>query len=203
MGAGSVERVYRYTLIDSQAMEQFIAQQRLIHPLADVSIGLLLDEMEEVTLAKGKFSVREGDRDPYIWFVKIGLARAYVERETKDVTLWFASDGEMINFVSREIAAYNVVMVEDSLLLRIPVQRLEALCESSLELSNWARKLVEYYLREYENYFINDSWSDAREQYETLLRTRPELFRKVPLKHIASYLQITPQSLSRIRSSSR
>lgn len=184
-------------------MEQFIAQQRLIHPLADVSIGLLLDEMEEVTLAKGKFSVREGDRDPYIWFVKIGLARAYVERETKDVTLWFASDGEMINFVSREIAAYNVVMVEDSLLLRIPVQRLEALCESSLELSNWARKLVEYYLREYENYFINDSWSDAREQYETLLRTRPELFRKVPLKHIASYLQITPQSLSRIRSSSR
>lgn len=203
MGAGSVERVYRYTLIDSQAMEQFIAQQRLIHPLADVSIGLLLDEMEEVTLAKGKFSVREGDRDPYIWFVKTGLARAYVERETKDVTLWFASDGEMINFVSREIAAYNVVMVEDSLLLRIPVQRLEALCESSLELSNWARKLVEYYLREYENYFINDSWSDAREQYETLLRTRPELFRKVPLKHIASYLQITPQSLSRIRSSSR
>lgn len=203
MGTGSIERVCRYTLIDSQAMEQFIAQQRLIHPLADVSIGLLLDEMEEVTLAKGKFSVREGDRDPYIWFVKTGLARAYVERETKDVTLWFASDGEMINFVSREIAAYNVVMVEDSLLLRIPVQRLEALCESSLELSNWARKLVEYYLREYENYFINDSWSDAREQYETLLRTRPELFRKVPLKHIASYLQITPQSLSRIRSSSR
>lgn len=203
MGTGSIERVCLYTLIDSQAMEQFIAQQRLIHPLADVSIGLLLDEMEEVTLAKGKFSVREGDRDPYIWFVKIGLARAYVERETKDVTLWFASDGEMINFVSREIAAYNVVMVEDSLLLRIPVQRLEALCESSLELSNWARKLVEYYLREYENYFINDSWSDAREQYETLLRTRPELFRKVPLKHIASYLQITPQSLSRIRSSSR
>lgn len=203
MGAGSIERVCLYTLIDSQAMEQFIAQQRLIHPLADVSIGLLLDEMEEVTLAKGKFSVREGDRDPYIWFVKTGLARAYVERETKDVTLWFASDGEMINFVSREIAAYNVVMVEDSLLLRIPVQRLEALCESSLELSNWARKLVEYYLREYENYFINDSWSDAREQYETLLRTRPELFRKVPLKHIASYLQITPQSLSRIRSSSR
>lgn len=203
MGTGSIERVCLYTLIDSQAMEQFIAQQRLIHPLADVSIGLLLDEMEEVTLAKGKFSVREGDRDPYIWFVKTGLARAYVERETKDVTLWFASDGEMINFVSREIAAYNVVMVEDSLLLRIPVQRLEALCESSLELSNWARKLVEYYLREYENYFINDSWSDAREQYETLLRTRPELFRKVPLKHIASYLQITPQSLSRIRSSSR
>lgn len=184
-------------------MEQFIAQQRLIHPLSDTSIQLLLDEMEEVSLGKGEFTVYEGDRDPYIWFVKTGLVRAYVEREAKDITLWFASDGEIINFMSREIAAYNVEMVEDSLLLRIPNHRLEALYESSLELSNWGRKLMEYYLCEYENYFINDSWSDAREQYESLLRTRPELFQKVPLKHIASYLQITPQSLSRIRSSSR
>ena len=61
--------------------------------------------------------------------------------------------------------------------------------------------LSDYFLGEYENYFINDSWSDAREQYETLLRTRPDLFQRVPLKHIASFLQITPQSLSRIRAS--
>ena len=61
--------------------------------------------------------------------------------------------------------------------------------------------LQDYYLREYENYFINDSWMEAREQYESLLKTRPDLILKLPLKHIASYLQITPQSLSRIRAS--
>ena len=76
----------------------------------------------------------------------------------------------------REIAAYNLEMVEDTVLLRIPAHRLEELCGQSLELANWMRKLLDYYLREYENYFINDSWSDAREQYETLLRTRPDLF---------------------------
>lgn len=184
-------------------MEEFIAQQRQVYPLSDEAVQLLLEGMEEVPLGRGEFLLYEGDRDPYAWFVKTGLVRAYVERETKDVTLWFASEGEMINFVDRDIAAYNVEMVEDSVLLRISSRTLEGLCETSLELSNWARKLVEYYLREYENYFINDSWSDAREQYETLLRTRPELFQKVPLKHIASYLQITPQSLSRIRSSTR
>ena len=86
-------------------------------------------------------------------------------------------------------------------MLRIPARRLEELCEQTLDLANWMRKLSDYYLREYENYFINDSWSDAREQYETLLRTRPDLFQRVPLKHIASFLQITPQSLSRIRAS--
>ena len=94
-------------------------------------------------------------------------------------------------------------MVEDSDLLRIPARRLEELFEQSHDIAVWGLKLLDYYLREYENYFINDSWSDAREQYEALLRRNPELFQRVPLKHIASYLQITPQSLSRIRSSSK
>ena len=75
--------------------------------------------------------------------------------------------------------------------------------EGDRDIAIWGLKLLDYYLREYENYFINDSWSDAREQYENLMHSRPDLFQRVPLKHIASYLQITPQSLSRIRSSSK
>ncbi|RHO71456.1 Crp/Fnr family transcriptional regulator [Parabacteroides sp. AF48-14] len=182
-------------------LDHFIAQQRLIYPLSDEAIRKLTDEMEEVFIPKGGFSVYEGDRDPYVWFVKDGLTRSFVERDMRDVTLWFASSGEIVNMSYREIAAYNLEMVEDTVLLRIPARRLEELCEQTLELANWMRKLLDYYLREYENYFINDSWSDAREQYENLLRTRPDLFQRVPLKHIASFLQITPQSLSRIRSS--
>lgn len=187
--------------IKDDSIQSFIAQQRQVYPLSDEAVRLLLDEMEEIAYPKGAFSVCEGDRDPYVWFVKTGFTRAYVERELKDVTLWFASAGELVNISYRDIAAYNLEMVEDTVLLRLYASKMEELCEHSLELSNWMRKLLDYYLREYENYFINDSWSDAREQYETLMRTRPDLFQRVPLKHIASYLQITPQSLSRIRSS--
>lgn len=182
-------------------MEKFIAQQREIYPLSDETARMLVEEMEEIVIPKGGFSVFEGDRDSYVWFIKEGLARAFVEREGKDITLWFASSGEMVNMSYRNIAAYNLEMVEECILLRIPASRMEWLFEHSLELANWMRKIQDYYLREYENYFINDSWSDAREQYEALLRTRPDLFQRVPLKHIASFLQITPQSLSRIRSS--
>ena len=170
-------------------MDKFIAQQRLLYPLSDESVLKLTERMEEVFAPKGSFPVYEGDRDPY------------VERDMRDVTLWFVSSGEIVNMSYRETAAYNLEMVEDTVLLRIPARRLEELCEQTLDLANWMRKLSDYYLREYENYFINDSWSDAREQYETLLRTRPDLFQRVPLKHIASFLQITPQSLSRIRAS--
>lgn len=171
--------------------------------MSDDAIRLLSEEMEEVSFAKGEVLFRQGDRVPFVWFVKEGLVRAYVELDTKDITLWFASDGEMINFVYRDTAVYNVEMVEDAALCRIPSKTLERLFAQSHDIALWGLKLLDYYLTEYENYFINDSWSDAREQYESLLRTRPDLFQKVPLKHIASYLQITPQSLSRIRSSSK
>ena len=159
-------------------MDQFVEQLRQVSPLSDEIVGQLLEEMKEVSFAKGELSIREGERDPFVWFVKTGLVRAFVEREGKDISLWFASDSEVINFVYRDISAYNVQMVE-----------------------NWGLKIQDYYLREYENYFINDSWMEAREQYESLLKTRPDLILKLPLKHIASYLQITPQSLSRIRAS--
>lgn len=184
-------------------MDKFIEQQRAVYPMSDEAIRLLVDEMEEVVFPKGALSTREGDRDPFVWFVKEGLIRAYVELDTKDITLWFASDGEMINFVYRDISVYNVEMVEDTVLFRIPATKLEKLFEQSHDIAIWGLKLLDYYLREYENYFINDSWSDAREQYENLMHSRPDLFQRVPLKHIASYLQITPQSLSRIRSSSK
>lgn len=181
-------------------MENFITRQRLISPLSDEAVDALLRDMEEIVLPKGDLCLCEGKRSPYVWFVKTGLVRAYVEREGKDITLWFASDGEMINFVYRDVSAYHGEAVEESVLLRIEWQKLEYLFGKSLELSNWGRCLLDYYLREYENYFINDSWMEACKQYESLLRTQPELIQKVPLKHIASFLQITPQSLSRIRS---
>ncbi len=153
-------------------MDQFVEQLRQVSPLSDEIVGQLLEEMKEVSFAKGELSIREGERD-----------------------------SEVINFVYRDISAYNVQMVENTTLLRMPKTKLDYLCRSSLELANWGLKIQDYYLREYENYFINDSWMEAREQYESLLKTRPDLILKLPLKHIASYLQITPQSLSRIRAS--
>lgn len=182
-------------------IENFVLRQRQIHPLSDEALHCLEEEMEEIHFSKNEQAFREGDPERYVWFVEKGLTRAYVERDGRDITLWFSSDGDMVNTVYRETVAYHLEMVEDTILLRIPIRRWEALLEHSLELSNWARKLLMAYMAEYEDYFINDSWGEAREQYESLMRTQPDLFRKVPLKHIASYLQITPQSLSRIRAS--
>ena len=65
--------------------------------------------------------------------------------------------------------------------------------------ANLGRKLFEREFLNVETWLINGGASQARERYLALLEDNPELLRHVPLKYIASYLYITPQSLSRIR----
>ena len=70
--------------------------------------------------------------------------------------------------------------------------------ESSHEFARWALSYEQgqlYYL-EKKDTVIN---GDARERYESLLRQRPDILEKVALKHIASYLGITPQYFSRLK----
>lgn len=179
--------------------ERFKAYQRKLYPLGEEILNRLLEKMEEVWFGKGEQVVTEGRRTDSVYFVKEGLARVYILRDGRDMTLWFTGEGEMLAGSTEKVSPLNAEVLEDSVLLRISVGQLEELFGQSLELANWGRKLAEHYLSEYEHYFTYYSGTEARAQYERLMREYPDLIRKVPLKHIASYLQITPQSLSRIR----
>ena len=48
-------------------MDQFVEQLRQVSPLSDEIVGQLLEEMKEVSFAKGELSIREGERDPFVW----------------------------------------------------------------------------------------------------------------------------------------
>ena len=65
------------------------------------------------------------------------------------------------------------------------------------------RRLCEERLRRYEAYFADYTWMDKGRQYERLLREYPQLLQRIALKDLASYLMLTPQSLSRIRAELR
>lgn len=180
-------------------MKKFIERQRNLYPISGEGIEMLLRDMQDVNCRKGEILVREGQRGRDVYFVKSGLLRTYVVRDGKDITLWFSTAGDMVVDMPGGVSSVNVEILEDSVLLMITQSKLDVLFEHSLEMANWGRKLLEHYLLEYEHYFTTYSWTDAGEQYERLAKVNPELLQKVPLKHIASYLQITPQSLSRIR----
>ena len=145
----------------------------------------LLDNMEKFTFHKGDFLVQD--------YLNDGV----------DVSVWFASEGEAIfsswGYVENTVSLVSIEAMCDSELYGISKAKLEVLYAGSVELANFGRRLFEQQFLGLESWMITGGSPRAKERYLTLLEENPELLQYVPLKHIASYLWITPQSLSRIR----
>lgn len=163
----------------------------------------LLDQMEKYTFRKGDFLVREGGRNSNFYIISKGIWRGHYLNDGVDVSVWFASQGEAIfsswGYIENTPSQVSIEAMCDSELYGIPKAKLEAFYASSAELANFGRRLFEQQFLSLENWIISGGSPRAKERYLTLLDENPELLQYVPLKHIASYLWITPQSLSRIR----
>ena len=87
----------------------------------------------------------------------------------------------------------------DSVAYCISRTALNQLFASSIGLANLGLRLMDHQFLQQENWLISSGSPRAKERNLNLIKETPELLQYVPLKHIASYLWITPQSLSRIR----
>ena len=163
----------------------------------------LLAKMEKLHFRKGDFLVQEGERNSNFYIISKGIWRGHYLNDGVDVSVWFASEGEAIfsswAYIENTLSLVSIEAMCDSELYGISKAKLESFYASSAELANFGRRLFEQQFLGLENWIISGGSPRAKERYLTLLEENPELLQYVPLKHIASYLWITPQSLSRIR----
>lgn len=163
----------------------------------------LLGEMEKFTFRKGDLLVQEGGRNSNFYIISKGIWRAHYLNDGVDISVWFASEGEVVfsswGYIENTPSLVSIEAMCDSELYGISKAKLEALYDSSTDLANFGRRLFEQQFLSLESWLISGGSPRAKERYLTLLEENPELLQYVPLKHIASYLWITPQSLSRIR----
>lgn len=163
----------------------------------------LLAKMEKLHFRKGDFLVQEGERNSNFYIISKGIWRGHYLNDGVDVSVWFASEGEAIfsswGYIENTLSLVSIEAMCDSELYGISKAKLESFYASSAELANFGRRLFEQQFLGLENWIISGRSPRAKERYLTLLEENPELLQYVPLKHIASYLWITPQSLSRIR----
>ena len=96
-------------------------------------------------------------------------------------------------------AQYALEAVEDSVLWRVSRLDLANLMDKSVGLANWGRKLTQNWLSVSFHYFTTIYWMNKQQQYLYLIGNNSSLAHRLPLKDLASWLDITPQSLSRIR----
>lgn len=164
----------------------------------------LIENMDYMVCRKGDCLVREGERNTSFYIVEYGIWRGHYLRDASDVSLWFVSEGEALfstwGYVGNSLSKITIEAMSESGLYCISKTKLEEFFASSVAAANLGRKLFERQFLDMENWLINGGAAQAKERYLALLADNPQLLHHVPLKYIASYLYITPQSLSRIRS---
>lgn len=174
-----------------------------ICPLPEASARRLAACLSEVTYPKGARILEAGKTERNIFFVGRGIVRAYVEAKGKEITFWIGTEGTTVvslkSYIGNERGYETVECVEDTFLYVLKQDALERLFREDIHIANWGRKFAEAEFLRTEEKFIPLLFTTASERYKTLLKKQPELLQRIPLEHLASYLGITPVSLSRIR----
>ena len=184
-------------------METFEETFRNRYQLSEADASALLSHMEEVRFKKREVIVQEGTKNTNLYLIKEGIWRGHYLKDGVDTSIWFASKGEAAfsvwGYVDNSYSQISIEAMSDSIAYCISKAALNELYSTSIGLANLGRRLMEHQLLTTENWLISAGSPKAKERYLTLIKETPELLLHVPLKYIASYLWITPQSLSRIR----
>ena len=175
-----------------------------IFPLPERSKTLLKENIYEITYPKAHVLFKVNRIDPKVYFIKKGIVRAYANPGDEEVTFWFGKEGDAVismkNYVENQKGYETIELLEPCELYEIQTEELRKLFNSDIHIANWGRKFAEQELIKVEERFIFRQCKTALERYKDLMTNDPALLQRVQLAYIASYLGITPVSLSRIRS---
>jgi len=175
-----------------------------IYPLPERSKTLLKERIYEIAYPKSHVLFKVNRIEPKVYFIKKGMVRAFANQGDEEITFWFGKEGDAVismkNYVENQKGYETIELMEPCELYEIHTEDLRKLYNSEIQIANWGRKFAEQELIKIEERFISRQCKTALERYKELMNNDPALLQRVQLVYIASYLGITPVSLSRIRS---
>ena len=160
--------------------------------------------VEIVNVEKKTRVLTAGQICRYEFFVLSGCIRTfYYDEDINEHTTMFAPEGwwtgNLKSFVREVPSEHFLESIEKSTLIRLSKNSLEDLYRLVPKFERYFRVLLQNRLLATQDRINNHLSSSAEERYLKFLIAYPDLTRRVPLKHIASYLGITPTYLSRLR----
>ncbi|MFB9760174.1 Crp/Fnr family transcriptional regulator [Ectobacillus funiculus] len=154
---------------------------------------------------KGAYLLRQGDL-PIIkcYFVLKGCVRQFVVDESgKEVTSNFFTEEQAIPIFNDqqqiELSKYSFMCLENSILVVGDLDSEKVMYNNYSQLETMTRKMMEISLSEIQDEFAEFIRSSPEERYKAILKKRPQLVQRVPQHQLASFLGMTPESLSRIK----
>jgi CRP-like cAMP-binding protein len=162
--------------------------------------------LEKVSLPKNSYLISEGKICNHVYFLEKGCLRGYYNLDGKEVSHWFGFENNFVtsfySFITKKPSIENIQLIEDCTLWAIQYDNLQKLYNQYAEIERLGRIMYERYYVMLEERFVSNHFKEARERYENLVAHSPHILQRIPLGYIASYLGITQETLSRIRSKS-
>ncbi len=176
--------------------------ERYTH-LTQAEKELLLQHAQFRTVEKNELIIREGDLATRIYFLVSGCVRLFYNVNGIEKTAFFYTEGQFIcageSYTYHVPAKENYQAVEQSQLAYFPEENIEQLLKESSKFELLARIATENELINCQHIIASFVTKSAEERYSDLLENRSDLFLRVPQQYIASFLGVSPETLSRIK----
>lgn len=159
---------------------------------------------EEITLKRGDFLKVGGSVDTNTYFVISGSLKLFIENELGEeqiIRFGYINNiiGAIDSFITNQPSDFYIQAIKEAKVRVITKEKLKAFIASSEERKNEYIQLLEGLIlqqMERENDLLIQS---PQMRYEKVLSRSPQLFQEIPLRHIANYLRMTPETLSRLK----
>ncbi|HVZ56593.1 MAG TPA: Crp/Fnr family transcriptional regulator [Chitinophagaceae bacterium] len=187
----------------SDPLQPMFQYFRKISNLSDPAELAIREACTVLSLPKNQDLQPVGHACTTIYFILRGSLRIYYFKDDLDITESFSFENSIVarveSLFTGRPSKKGIQIMEDAELVAIHANRLFRLYDAYPEIERLFRKIFEATHVDTINRMESIQFHTAEERYRNLLTDEPDIIRRAPLKFIASYLGITPTSLSRIR----
>ncbi|MGN7403524.1 Crp/Fnr family transcriptional regulator [Cytobacillus praedii] len=173
--------------------------------LTEAEQQAIIKDLIIVGFKKGTYLIKQGDSPTKkCFFVLKGCVRQYyLDDDGKEVTSNFYTEEQAILLFNYEepdqSSNYSLTCQEDCVLVVADVESELKMYKQYTELESMTRSMMENYLAQAQNEYAKFIRSSPEARYKMIVQNRPDLLKRVPQHQLASYLGMTPESLSRIK----
>jgi CRP-like cAMP-binding protein len=171
--------------------------------LEEESLNALMKHSSYLKSTKSTKLISEGKRHNYFYLIIKGGVKSYYSKGSREVCMWFAFENEAIGTITTYEglpSKETVELLQDSELIRFEIEKIKKLSQTDISVIHLLNNLVIEHTLCIEERLYQLNFMSSKKRYNKILETTPELLQRVSLTDIASFLGISRETLSRIRS---
>ena len=186
-----------------EALEHLHRYLNRFSPLSKQEFGAILPYIEVREFEKKVKVIDSGQVERYLNIIAWGLARKYLPVRNREITVQLASEGHIIHselsFHYRTPSSAVIETIEPTAFFSISYDSLQQLYEQFPKAEHLGRRLISDLFVKKDNHYYNQLIKNTRERFLEYVHTHPQMLQRVPQKYIASYLNIKPETFSRLK----